>query len=457
MAGDETDLAELVARRRRELGIGDSGSLSGHSKLQGAVPLEADTLQIALGYARRGWRVLPLWRPAGKRCTCRKKATCDRPGKHPRTRNGCKSATTDPAQIRAWKWETANIAIATGPPSGLLVLDIDPRNAGDKTLAELQRQLGKLPAGPAVITGGNGWHRYFAYPGCVKIGCPTLGPGVEVKGAGGYVVAPPSLHVSGRRYRWQCPPETVAVPALPPPWIEHIAGKGKVNTEAQELQEAQEIQEPQETQGNSSNRRVWLRGRHVRKFSAEIEAAIEYSLPIAKGNRNRALFELARRMKALPQFAHARFEAVEHIFAAWHHRGVAAGVIGTEPVEVTLGESRYCWEKVRYPAGQGIFAEAIRRAPSEVILPESSDGLSEQARRVLQVAAWLEHHNGGVVYLGARQTARIAGLSSSKSGWSLLKHLVFEGYLEISEPSIPQQRKATCFRVGIPYEIADTE
>ena len=104
-----------------------------------------------------------------------------------------------------------NVAIATG--EGLVVLDIDPRNGGDATLATLLSEKGEtLPETPAVATGGGGWHYYFAgdAPGRV------LGPGLDLKGAGGYVVAPPSTHASGTRYRWLQPPVALAAA---PPWF----------------------------------------------------------------------------------------------------------------------------------------------------------------------------------------------------------------------------------------------
>ena len=130
--------------------------------MTGAEPLDA-----ALAYAQRGWRVLPVYSAEdGGRCTCEKGRECDSPGKHPRTRRGGKDATTDEGQIKEWwtEWPEANVGIATGEQSGLLVFDVDPRHGGDKSLAGFEAEHGHLPLTPKVSTGGGGCHLYFQYP-----------------------------------------------------------------------------------------------------------------------------------------------------------------------------------------------------------------------------------------------------------------------------------------------------
>jgi len=160
---------------------------------------QAGLLEVPLGYASRGWRVLPLWRPKNGVCTCPKAAGCDRPGKHPRTHHGHADASTDQKKIAQWKWESANIGIATGRESGLVVIDIDPRNGGQQSILDLQKRLGSLPAGPKVKTGGGGWHLYFGHPGQpIRSIKPALG--IDIKADGGFVVAPPSVHQTGNTY-----------------------------------------------------------------------------------------------------------------------------------------------------------------------------------------------------------------------------------------------------------------
>jgi hypothetical protein len=150
----------------------------------------------ALRYAARGWRVLPLR------------------GKVPLAgSNGCHGATTDRGAISDWP-PGVNVGIATG--HGFVVLDVDPRHGGIDALEELERRYGELPATAAVESGGDGWHYYFAAAG---LGCSKLFPGLDLKGAGGYVVAPPSVHpLTGCAYRWEDKREPVPLPA----WLERL-------------------------------------------------------------------------------------------------------------------------------------------------------------------------------------------------------------------------------------------
>jgi len=160
-------------------------------------------LSAAFHYVSRGWPVFPLHTPTQSGCSCGR-PDCDHVGKHPRTKHGFRDAISDEAAIRHWwsQWPDANIGIATGADSGLVVLDIDPRHGGDDTLADWVRDHGPLPDTVESVTGGGGRHIFFAHPGG-HVKSRTIAPGVDVKADGGYVVAPPSLHVSGRRYEWE--------------------------------------------------------------------------------------------------------------------------------------------------------------------------------------------------------------------------------------------------------------
>ncbi len=176
--------------------------------------------------ANFGWPVFPLHsvRDDG-RCTCGEYpcGTDNRgAGKHPRTRSGCLDASLDPDVIAGWwrRWPDAGVAIATG--RGLVVVDIDPAHGGDDGLVDLRRSLGELPATVECLTGGGGRHLYFAAQGLpVRNAAGFHGaPGVDVRGEGGYVVAPPSRHASGGVYRWEASgdPDDVDLAAIPPNW-----------------------------------------------------------------------------------------------------------------------------------------------------------------------------------------------------------------------------------------------
>jgi hypothetical protein len=114
-----------------------------------------------------------------------------------------------------------NFGVVTGATSGLIVLDVDPAKGGDESLRDLERVYGPLPETVVVLTGGGGRHVFFQHPGMrVRNSVGTLGPGLDVRGDGGFVVGVGSRHRSGRPYAFEvtADPDTVAVAAVPP-WL----------------------------------------------------------------------------------------------------------------------------------------------------------------------------------------------------------------------------------------------
>lgn len=186
-------------------------------------------LETALGYAARGWPVLPLWWPTPSgACACGR-PTCEKSiGKHPLSRavpSGVNDATTNEKIVRTWwtRFPDANVGIQTGFRSGLFVLDVDPRNGGDESLVSLESRIGRLPETPVSITGALGAHHLFTIPleGGPVPSAKNVGgwTGLDLKADGGYIVAPPSVHASGRSYVWdvhQHPDEVELAPAPEP-------------------------------------------------------------------------------------------------------------------------------------------------------------------------------------------------------------------------------------------------
>lgn len=163
------------------------------------------TRDAALDYLRRGWSVIPL-RPRDKRPLVKWEAF----GR----------AQASEADVRQWfdRRPDANLGIVTGTVSRLLVLDVDLGHGGEQSMAELERDHGPLPPTVTAETGGGGRHLYFEHPGSDVVGNRAgLWPGIDLRGDGGYVVAPPSIHPSGRAYRWlpARDPESLAVAPLP--------------------------------------------------------------------------------------------------------------------------------------------------------------------------------------------------------------------------------------------------
>jgi hypothetical protein len=145
-------------------------------------------LESALAVAAAGWGVIPLHTPVDGACDCRR-PNCSSPGKHPRTKNGLRDATTNADQIREWwgVWPEANIGAVV--PDECVVVDVDVSDLATVFSA------GELPATPTSKT-GRGWHLIYrtATPIRPKVGVRAH---VDLRGLGSYIVVPPSLHVSG--------------------------------------------------------------------------------------------------------------------------------------------------------------------------------------------------------------------------------------------------------------------
>lgn len=173
----------------------------------------------ALHYASLGLKVVPLYGIETKEgsisCSCKLKEKCGAGGKHPRTAHGHKQATNELGKLR-WFWKqypNAHPGIRTGFESKIVVLDIDPKNGGDDSFNEIQEKykslLGEnyepIPETLTAITGSDGRHIYFKFPkGLREIGGSVnlIASGLDIRANENYVVAPPSLHLSGGKYSW---------------------------------------------------------------------------------------------------------------------------------------------------------------------------------------------------------------------------------------------------------------
>jgi len=167
-----------------------------------------DLLSHAVAHARAGLDVLPLT-PGGK-------TPLGALAPH-----GKDDASHDVELVRDWwvQHPTANIGIR--PAVGVVVVDVDPRNGGASALVTLTRPHGGLSPTWTAYTGGGGLHAWYAATGPLRA---RLCDGVDLKHHAGYVVAPPSLHSSGKRYCWgnsrsiaPAPTWLLAMMAAPPP------------------------------------------------------------------------------------------------------------------------------------------------------------------------------------------------------------------------------------------------
>ena len=160
-----------------------------------------------------GWSIIPAHSVDDLGfCSCRD-SKCGAAGKHPRISwSAYQNRKANESEVKAWaeRWPDSNWCIVTGKVSGLIAVDIDPRHGGDESsqiFPEL-REILAIPT-PISLTGGGGQHFLFAHPGFTVPNAAGVWPGVDIRGDGGYIVAPGSKHVSQRTYEW----DTSAHPA----------------------------------------------------------------------------------------------------------------------------------------------------------------------------------------------------------------------------------------------------
>jgi Bifunctional DNA primase/polymerase, N-terminal len=171
--------------------------------------------EAAIEYAKRDWFVFPV-APRGKT---------------PLTRRGMLEATTDEGLVAAWwkQWPNANIGVSCGA-SGLLVVDLDGEDS-IRAWNDLAAHHGGYQKTLLART-GKGWHQYFI--GQSRSTASRIAPGVDTRSAGGYVIAPPSVHGSGAVYRF-AGPLTEPVPA--PGWLLELLDHGRHHEEIGERRE----------------------------------------------------------------------------------------------------------------------------------------------------------------------------------------------------------------------------
>ncbi len=164
--------------------------------------------KAAIEYLRRGWSVVP----AGEQA------------KRPIIRwQRFQHQLPTMEQLERWykRWPRANLAVVTGEISGIIVVDIDPEHGGTESLMALEARHGALPETIESTTGGGGRHLYFAHPGREVRNRAGLAPGIDLRGDGGCIIVPPSVHPSGKRYEWKPghAPGEIGL-AMLPVWLE---------------------------------------------------------------------------------------------------------------------------------------------------------------------------------------------------------------------------------------------
>ena len=359
-------------------------------------------LTEALDYTHRGWAIFP----------------CRAGEKRPATRNGFKAATIGREAIEKWwtRQPDYNVGLATGEPSGLVAVDVDPRHGGDRTLAALVDEHGDLPETPTVETGGDGLHYLFAHPGgIVRSRSNALGRGVDVKADGAYIVAPPSRHPSGKLYRWIVSPDHTPAPL--PEWMRSLLQSEKIDVI--------DVKDDCCASCISAALPVCV----SMSLCHWVEESIRATLPEGAGRRNAAIFAYVRRLRAHPELATATPAELRAHALAWH-KAAAPAMSGEHGPDDTWADFWYGWERVKYPHGAGPLAEALNRGDAAEP-PACAAEYGEAARRLAGLCRELQRVAGdGPFYLAYRSTGDLLGIDRNRAG-RLLGMLVADGVLNL--------------------------
>lgn len=387
--------------------------------------------------ALRSWCVFPVYGiDQRNRCECGNKQ-CTDAGKHPRITGNLNNATSVLTQIDEWnrKWPRCNWGLATGR-SGIVAIDVDPRNGGDETLASLEAAHGRLPVTIRANTGGGGVHILFEHPGpewAVASKSGALGPGLDVKSDGGYIVLAGSRHWSGNFYEWDksaLPCTTLLAPL--PAWLKAAITR-KCYRETDETDETEvtsilsvtspslSVTSPKPLSVTPTPPDSNLAGSDPRIIQL-VEEAIQTTLPKVVGSRNRCIFEFARALMAISEFAEADAVSLKPFVRRWH--ATALPVIGTKPFDDTWSEFVYGWGRVKFPKGSGALAQALAAADASPDPPEAEQYDAPDTRRLIRLCRELQRHAGNEpFYLSCGSAATLLG-TDKMTAWRRLQMLI---------------------------------
>ncbi len=398
-------------------------STPGEQKLSSDSSSCDKALQHALLYAEKfGLRVFPCHSVHDGECTCQR-PNCRDQGKHPRTTHGFKDATTDPKVIRDWwtRWPDANIGIATG--EGLVVIDVDPRNGGDQSLAELEAEFGELPRSWHVSTGGGGRHIYLSIPAGIRIKKrQNWRNGIDIQGVGAYVIAPPSNHIKDGDYQWlqlQLP----SPGAMQPELLQALAQvPHKQNTDRPSTASSRK-------QIDNNNYSVLSVSSWSSQLARLVEAAIDVATVSSPGTRNKRLVALARRLKCLPELQDKDAEDCQPIVREWFRRSLPN--MRTKEWEKSWVEWLKIWvwaDKDRCQDGLEIIWEIAQSRPHPQVAKKYP---SRQLRMLVTLCSAMQERAAdqhGVWYLSCRKAGALLGIGH-KTAAMWLKTLVKDGVL----------------------------
>lgn len=368
-------------------------------------------LEHALAYAARGWSILPMngKEPIGK-------------WKRYQTRRASERI------IRRWFSASGitGIAVLCGPVSGgLVVRDFDTEESYQKWTSAHPELASTLPT----VKTRRGYHVYFLGPALFR----DFGDGEYRGDSRHYVLLPPSAHPDGGEYKWIRPLTVARLRALDPveagllpESLSHVSDSLSNDSESTAQQRTQRRQRGEHPPTPAP---CLLSSSVISVARDKLERILRGTQPKRVGQRCRCVFELARRLKGLPELCDADPRQLKPLLREWH--ALAYPVIRTKPFEETWIDFLKAWPKVRFPVGSGPIDMIFERAMAAITPPELQEHHHSGIRLLAALCRELQADAGEYpFFLACRTAGRLLGVDhGTASRW--LFFLVSEGVLSI--------------------------
>ncbi len=376
---------------------------------------ESTILRCALYYADKlGWCIIPIphkRKEARIKWRTYQKTRPDREQSVTWFGNGC----------------TLNMAVVLGSVSGdLCCRDFDICEAYERWAAGHTDLEARLPT----VKTARGYHVYFvsSIKGIRKF------PDGELRGSGGYCLVPPSVHPDGPAYEWIVRPTVENLIAVDP----ELAGL--LPNDAPVTEQTENTEKPEQTEHTEHTEAM--------EWGKCVERIICETLPREFGTRNRRVFDLARTLKSLPQFAGAEARDLRSVVQEWHRRALSK--IRTKEFEESWIDFLKAWPRVRYPRGSEpmmeIFQRAVEGERPQIAVAKYPD--NERLQILVALCRELQRATGGQpFYLSCRVAGRLLSVSHTEAGrWLFL--LESDGILRVVAKGGTHEnpRNATRFR-----------
>lgn len=336
----------------------------------------------------------------------------------------------DEREIQFWfdSRDDLGLAIILGPVSGnLAVRDFDIESAYCLWQKSNPKLAKKLP----IVQTKRGFQVYARILGCTS---KSFDDG-EVRAIGSYVMAPPSLHPSGCRYRWVRSFD--ALEEIPVLTLEE-SGFGRSWQNATKAKTVCKRKAPATDRTDVDS---------VRSVLSVVTAAdlIAQTLPSGVGTRRKCLFNLARRIRSTSNWCQRPIPELKSLVQAWHAQ--ALPYISTKPFDETWADFVEAYGNVDLSRCGDTAMECLIRADSKQLPPEAMRYDSPLARRLVALCGELSRTSSdGVFYLSCRKAAAVLSVSDYKQVARLLKMLCADGVLTETEHGGPHSNRASRYR-----------